>query len=74
VNACIETLEKRRAWVVQRAGSAGRAQAPNSYDVREGIAIGYAVGMLKAAQRLDLVPTLEQDAIAHKQIHSEWVD
>jgi hypothetical protein len=29
---------------------------------------------LKAAQRLDLVPTLEQDAIAHKQIHSEWVD
>ncbi len=66
VNACIESLEKRRAWVVRRAGG--------SYDIREGIALGYAVGLLKAAQRLGLVEQLEQDAIAHKQIHSEWVE
>jgi hypothetical protein len=66
VNACIESLEKRRAWVVQRAGG--------TYDVREGIALGYAVGLLKAARRLGLVDQLEQDAIAHQQIHPEWVE
>ena len=66
VNACIESLEKRRAWVTKRAGG--------SYDVREGIALGYAVGLLKAAQRLGLVEQLEADAIAHKQIHTEWVE
>jgi hypothetical protein len=66
VSACIESLEKRRAWVVKRKGG--------TYDVREGIALGYAVGLLKAAQRLGLVGTLEQDALAHNQIHSEWVE
>lgn len=66
VNACIESLEKRRAWVSKRAGG--------SYDIREGIALGYAVGLLKAAKRLGLVEQLEQDAIANKQIHTEWVD
>jgi hypothetical protein len=49
-------------------------RAGGTYDVREGIALGYAVGLLKAADRLGLVGQLEQDAIAHKQIHPEWVE
>jgi hypothetical protein len=66
VNACIESLEKRRAWVVRRAGG--------TYDVREGIALGYAIGLLKAAQRLGLVAELERDAIENGQLHHEWVE
>lgn len=66
VDPCIETLEKRREWVKQRAGG--------SYDMRESIALGYAVGLLKAAIRLELVGDLEADALKHKQIHTEWVE
>jgi hypothetical protein len=66
VIACIESLEKRRAWVTKRAGG--------TYDIREGIALGYAVGLLKAAIRLGLVRDLEASAIEHKQIHPEWIE
>ena len=66
VTACIESLEKRRAWVSKRAGG--------TYDVRESIALGYAIGLLRSAQRLGLVEQLEQDALERDEIHAEWID
>jgi len=66
VDACIEALEKRRAWVVRRSGG--------GYDVREGIALGYAIGMLKAAKRKRLIQKLETDGVTHGDIYHEWVE
>lgn len=64
--ACIEALSKRRDWVADRAGG--------SYDERERIACSYAIGLLKAAIRLDFVEALEDKALDEGWIEERWVE
>lgn len=66
VQACLESLAKRRDWVAKRSGG--------SYDDRERIALSYAIGMLEAAVELDLVAVLEEKGIDNRSISTEWVE
>lgn len=66
VDACLESLEKRRAWVTRRNHG--------GYDVREGIALGYAIALLRAAVRLGRVAELEQSALEARQLDPEWLE
>ena len=66
VEACIESLTKRRDWVASRAGG--------TYDERERIACSYAIGMLRAAISLDLVKDLEQAAVEQEWISTAWIE
>jgi hypothetical protein len=66
VEACIESLTKRRDWVADRAGG--------SYDERERIACSYAIGLLMAAKRLNLVEDLEDLALDNGWIEERWVE
>ena len=66
VDSCIEALVKRRNWV--------RARAGGTFDVRERIALSYAIGILRAAKNEGLIEELEKRGLAMGFIDPHWVE
>jgi hypothetical protein len=72
VHACIEALTKRRDWLAARVEDA--PPGTRSYDVRERIALSYAIAVLEAAIELELIEGLEQHGVDTGSIHPTWIE